>query len=184
MEATTGEAVMYSTSRLDESAKDHYRIYWVALNGSFRQAEVTLPTYSDLRALRAFGALVLPSPLAMGGFLITYGPWSLQQEGLGVTYGAALSRMLFGLWPAVMIAQLLAVGLAALCYRRQDRYGASRSECLVWSIFVFALGLPGWIAYRFGRSWPVLQTCPACGVTAPQDRENCAPARPTSRRQH
>jgi hypothetical protein len=62
MEATTGEAVMYSTSRLDESAKDHYRIYWVALNGSFRQAEVTLPTYSDLRALRALGRWFCPPP--------------------------------------------------------------------------------------------------------------------------
>jgi hypothetical protein len=82
--------------------------------------------------------------------------------------------MLFGLWPALMIAQLLAVGLAALCYRRQVRYQASQSERLVWSLFVLALGLPGWVAYRFGRSWPVLQTCPACGAGVPQDREDCA----------
>lgn len=174
-ETTTGEALMYSTSHHDElSTEVDDRIYWVALDGSFRHAEITLPTHSELPALQTFGALVLPSPLAMVGLLTTYGPWSLQQEGFGVTYRAALSRLLSGLWPALMIAQLLAVALAALCYRRQVRYGASRSERLVWSLFVLALGLPGWIAYRFGRSWPVLQTCPECGVDVPQDRGDCA----------
>jgi hypothetical protein len=174
-EGTTGEAVMYWSSPFDElSTEVNYRIYWVALNGNFRQADITLPNCSELPALRAFGATVVPSPLVLGGLITTFGPWFLQQEGLAVTYGAALRRMLAALWPALMIAQLLAFGFAALCYRRQVRYRASPSERLVWSLFVLALGLPGWIAYRFGRSWPVLQACPECGVGVPQDRADCA----------
>jgi hypothetical protein len=174
-ETTAGEALMYWTSPFDElSTKVDYRIYWVAPNGSFRQTEITLPSYSELPALQTFGAVVVPAPLVLGGFLATYGPWLFRQEGLALTYEAALSRMLTDFWPALMIAQLLAAGLAVLCYRRQVRYRASQSERAVWPLFVLALGLPGWVAYRFGRSWPVLESCPACGVGVPQDREDCA----------
>jgi hypothetical protein len=60
-----------------------------------------------------------------------------------------------------------------LCYRRQVRYGMSRWERIVWPLFVLLLGLPGWVGYRFGRSWPVLETCPACGAGVPRDREDC-----------
>jgi hypothetical protein len=38
---------------------------------------------------------------------------------------------------------------------------------------VLLLGLPGWIGYRFGRKWPVLEACSECGHTVPRDRENC-----------
>jgi hypothetical protein len=72
------------------------------------------------------------------------------------------------------ITQLIAIGFAVLCYRRQVRYGMSGSECLIWPLFVLLFGLPGWIGYRFGRSWPELEACPACKTVVPQDREACA----------
>jgi hypothetical protein len=72
-----------------------------------------------------------------------------------------------------VIAQLLAAGLAWLCYRRQVRYRATRSERVLWPLFVLAFGLPGWVGYRFGRRWPVLESCPKCGVDVPRDREDC-----------
>jgi hypothetical protein len=53
------------------------------------------------------------------------------------------------------------------------RYGASLAERIVWPLFVLLFGLPGWIGYRFGRSWPVLEACPECGVAVPRDRERC-----------
>ena len=34
--------------------------------------------------------------------------------------------------------------------------------------------MPGWIGYRFGRRWPVIEPCPACGRPVPRDREVCA----------
>ena len=78
-------------------------------------------------------------------------------------------------WPSLMLAQLLATGLAILCYRRQRHYSASGSERLLWPLFVLAFGLPGWVAYRFGRSWPVLESCPACGAGVPSSGEAVNP---------
>ena len=40
-------------------------------------------------------------------------------------------------------------------------------------VFAFIFGLPGWIAYRFHRTWPVLEECPACHQPSPRDREDC-----------
>jgi hypothetical protein len=98
----------------------------------------------------------------------------LCEEGLAATYPEALVRALGEFAPALVVAQLLAAVLAVLCYRRQVRYGANARERIVWPLFVLLLGLPGWIGYRFGRSWPVLEACPACGTGVPRDREHCA----------
>jgi predicted amidophosphoribosyltransferase len=40
--------------------------------------------------------------------------------------------------------------------------------------FVFILGVPGLLAYRFHRRWPVLEACPACKQDVPHDREACS----------
>jgi hypothetical protein len=68
---------------------------------------------------------------------------------------------------------VVAVGLAVLCYHRQLRYGERGWDRWLWLLFVLVLGLPGWIGYRFGRSWPVLEACPGCGTSARRDREAC-----------
>lgn len=91
-----------------------------------------------------------------------------------MTVPEALGRSLREFGPALGIAQLIALGLAVLCYRRQLRYGAGRAERILWPLFVLLLGLPGWIGYRFGRRWPVLETCPNCGDAVPRDRGECA----------
>lgn len=175
-ETTAGEALMYWEGPLDALAtKIDYRIYWVTPDGCFRKAEVTLPTDGELRQMRVLGAVVVPSPLALGTILATMGPATLlDADGHAATYTVALRRILAEFWPALMVAQLLAAGLAFLCYRRAVRYRATRSERALWPLFVFALGLPGWVAYRFGLPWPVLESCPACGTDVPQDRGDCA----------
>jgi hypothetical protein len=106
----------------------------------------------------------------------------LLEEGLAATYPEAVSRSFREFWLPLVMAQLVAVGLAVLCYRRQVRYGASRAERIVWPLFVLVLGLPGWMGYRFGRSWPVLEACSSCGVSVPQDRESCVRCRADSPR--
>src|SRR5262249_5179229 len=110
----------------------------------------------------------------LGGLIAYQRPRDLLQMGLTATYSAGLGRALAELWPALAMAQLVAAGFAALCYRRQQRYGASRSGRAAWTLFVLALGLPGWIAYCFGRSWPVLEACPVCSTVVPRDRGECA----------
>src|SRR5262249_2772948 len=119
------------------------------------------------------GGLVVPAPLALGGCVGLGRTSDLVKEGLEVTYSAALRRALSEFWPALLLTQVVAAGLAVLCYRRQVRYGAIGAERVVWPLFVLVLGLPGWAGFRFGRSWPVLESCPACDVEVPRDRAVC-----------
>jgi hypothetical protein len=151
-----------------------YRIWWVTPDGRSREAGVTLTHESGLRALRLVSAAAVPSPLGLVGLVAALRPANLLEEGLAATYPEALSWALREFAPALFTVQMLAVVLALWCYRRQLRYGARPLERLVWPLFVLVLGLPGWVGYRFGRSWPVLDTCLSCGAKAPRDRRGCS----------
>jgi hypothetical protein len=75
------------------------------------------------------------------------------------------------LWPC--LAALLAIGAvcAIAAWRRQKRFGLPHAAG--WAVFAFLLGIPGWIAYRLHRAWPVVDECPACQQPSPRDREAC-----------
>jgi hypothetical protein len=98
-------------------------------------------------------------------------PLELRAAGGADSYWGALGMSLGFLWPS--LAGLCAIGAvtAALAYRRQRRYGLPGAA--VWAAFAFVLGVPGWIAYRFHRTWPVLEECPACQQPSPRGREAC-----------
>jgi hypothetical protein len=173
-ETSTGEAVLCWNSPFDELAREvEYRIWWVAPDGRSREARTTLAWCGGLQPLQTWGGLVVPSPAVLGGYVGLRRSRQLLDERLAASYPAALGRALAEFGPALVTAQLLAAGLAVLCYRRQVRYGAGRAERVLWPLFVLVLGLPGWVGYRFGRSWPVLEACPACAGTVPRDREAC-----------
>jgi hypothetical protein len=173
-ETTTGEALLYWKSPDDFLATEaDYRIAWVAPDGRSREAAGTLRAGGGV-PLQVFAGVMVPSPLVLGGYVVIGRPYDLCNEGLSATYPEALARALTEFWPALLIAQLVGAGLAVLCHRRQVRYGAGRAERVVWPLFVLLVGLPGWVGYRFGRSWPVRERCPACGVDVPRDRGACA----------
>jgi hypothetical protein len=173
-ETNTGEAVMYGNSPEDILASEvEYRICQVDSAGRCRQTATVLP-FIGMERLIPMAGLVIPSPLGLAGTVASVRPSMLLDDNLAITYPEALGRALTEFWPALAIAQMIALAFAVLCYRRQVRYGVSRAECIVWPLFVLLLGLPGWIGYRFGRSWPVLETCPACGGVVPRDRGDCA----------
>lgn len=172
-ETSSGEAVMYYSDErdiMDTEAVHH--LIWVRPDGRSRTTVVTLPGDSGMRSLRYSFAALVPSPVALGILGIAQSR-DLLKDGTVSTFSSALVRTLIEYWPALAIAQVLAAILAVLCYRRQARYGFSLTERIVWPLFVLLLGLPGWIGYRFGRSWPVLEVCPECGATVPRDRESC-----------
>jgi hypothetical protein len=75
-------------------------------------------------------------------------------------------------WPALAVVFAGSAVLAWLAYRRQARFALPGAG--VWAAFVFLFGLPGWLAYRWHRRWPVLETCGECRRPAPRDRESCA----------
>jgi hypothetical protein len=174
-ETTTGEAVLFWNSPFDILATEvEYRLWWVNSEGRCREATATLAYRGDMQEQQVLGGLVVPSPVVLAGLVASIRPAKLLEEGLAATYGAALGRALREFGPALVLACLVAAGFALLCYRRQVRYGTSGPERVAWPLFVLALGLPGWIAYRFGRSWPVLEACPVCDCVVPQDRSECA----------
>src|SRR5208282_2706845 len=117
---------------------------------------------------------IVPAPLVLAALVETLRSKELVEIGQAAGYAEALWRAFTDFWPALAITQALAAGLALLCYRREVRYRTSAGERVLWPLFVLTLGLPGWIAYRFSRSWPVLEACPACARGVPQDRECCA----------
>ncbi|HTU94046.1 MAG TPA: hypothetical protein VMF69_28455 [Gemmataceae bacterium] len=172
-ETSTEKAVMYANSPEDFLAPEvEYRICLVDSAGNYQQVTTTLPFLGVKRVLPLAG-LVIPSPLVLGGTVALLRPSALLDYGSATTYPEALGRSLMEFWTALAITQIIAFGFAVLCYRRQVRYGSSRTERIVWPMFVLLFGLPGWIGYRFGRSWPVLESCPECGVAVPRDRESC-----------
>ena len=118
--------------------------------------------------------MVLPVPLldTIGAFWLY--PWELRSMGVAENWPQAIGFSLASLWPMLVIVALLSTMLSALCYRRQMRYGASPEERIAWPVFVWLGGWPAWLAYRYGRRWPVLERCPACGSNVPRDRELCA----------
>jgi len=174
-ETSTGEALMYWNSP-DDSLREEteHRMFWVSPDGRTRQATTTLAAAGGMRPLQTLGGVVVPAPLVLGGLVGIGRPWELGSKGLAPTYQAGLRQAVTDFWPALVIAQVFAAGLALLCYRRQVRFAASRAERILWPLFVLALGLPGWIGYRFSRSWPVLESCPSCTTRVPRDRESCA----------
>jgi hypothetical protein len=173
-ETSGGEAMLCWRGPYDSLVPEvEYRIAWVSADRRCREASVTLP---NARATTppALVGLAFPSPLALGGYLASQRTGELLNEGLATTYPEALARALTEFRAALALALLVGCGLAVLCYRRQARYGAAGAERVLWPLFVLALGLPGWVGYRFGRSWPALEACPGCAAQVPRDRAGCA----------
>ncbi len=172
-ETRTGEALMYERGPNDFLSTEHHcRIFWVRPDGRFSEADVTLRHPAE-RWMRHLSGVLVPAPVVLGGIVASERPGTLLEQGVATTYPEALSRALREFWPSLLIAQAIAVLFAGLCYRRQVRYGVGGTERVVWTLFVLFLGLPGWVAFRFGRTWPVLESCPACEHAVPQDRECC-----------
>ena len=174
LETADGGAIMYARSPYDDIAETiDYRIAWVDAHGNVREAAAELAADGSQRTFRILGGVTVPAPLMLAGYCATNRAQQLLAQKLADDYRAACGRAWTEFLPALAIAQLVGAGFAWLCYRRQVRYGAGRRERIAWPLFVLAFGLPGWIGYRFGRSWPLLETCPQCAADVPRDRDEC-----------
>jgi hypothetical protein len=173
-ETTLGEAVFHTTGKADglDKTVDH-AVWWVRPDGATRTARVTLPVDPPLLFFQQCGAAIAPVPAIQYGPLGVYRVRGLLNSGLAATVPQACLRALREFAATLALTTGLAAVLAWVCYRRQVRYGASRVERWVWPLFVFLFGLPGWVGYRFARTWPVLEECPTCYADVPRDREWC-----------
>jgi hypothetical protein len=108
--------------------------------------EISEPRSSN--ELRWFLGLNAPAPLLVDccvGWWLPLRSWYGPRE----PYSVALPRYIVEYWPSLLFVHVLSAILAWLCYRRQKMNDASRTERVVWPLFVFLLGLPGWIGYRY-----------------------------------
>jgi hypothetical protein len=75
---------------------------------------------------------------------------------------------------SLLAIQVLSSLLAAAAWRRARAFALPPSEQFVWFAFVLLIGVPGYVAYRLHRRWPLLQDCPHCRSRVPWDRPVCA----------
>jgi hypothetical protein len=170
-----GESVAYQEHSPTRDYEWRVQCWWSDAGGhiTHREDSPVKRKEADHPGKAIYGA-VLPGPVltdVLVGILVPCQDLMFHQTA---TYSNALRHSLADSWPCLAVVHILAVPFAWLCFRRQARYGASKGERIVWPLFVFAFGVAGWVGFRFGRSWPVLERCPACNTAVPQDREACA----------
>jgi hypothetical protein len=153
-------------------------VAWLNSSGQItKQQTVHLKTNYQPPSLAKMGwtsAIAAPWPLANAVITFVGLPNSLAylaEDYQDLDYQSALAKVLGSTWPSILAVLAAGCIVAPLAYRRQKRFGLPNPAA--WAAFAFIFGVPGWIAYRFHRAWPVLEECPACHQPSPRDREDC-----------
>jgi hypothetical protein len=170
-ELADGNLLLFATDW--QEGRDH-DVYWLNPAGEvLKHQHARLASWTHQSSLAESGwyaAISAPMPvsnLAFTGLM----PLEITASGKDDTYGEALRSVVSQTWPS-MLAVLVVAGITAtVAYRRQRRFGLPHAGA--WAAFAFLFGVPGLLAYRFHRAWPVLEECPACHQPAPRDRTAC-----------
>jgi hypothetical protein len=175
-ETTAGEGLACWTLPYEPGADIlTYRVAWFDAAGHvIRRDEADVHVAADTPGQIWSLGIILPVPLLEDVYVTVIRPYRLPLYEPPPSYLGAVRRELADHWPSLLSTHLISAVLAVLCWRRQVKYRTDRAERIVWPLFVFLFGLPGWIGYRYGRTWPSLERCPDCGATVPRDRVDCA----------
>lgn len=148
-------------------------VAWLTEQGVMRREKVRLASPGGAGSPAALGwQSAAAAPLPLGQLPVVFLMANVfRANGQAEDYGSAVGQMLGHIWPALLSVGLIGVLAAVAAYRRQQRYGLPHA--VGWAVFAFLFGAPGWIAYRWRRTWPVLDDCPACGHLVPHDRDRC-----------
>jgi len=68
---------------------------------------------------------------------------------------------------------VVAFVLAAFAWIKASRSGFSAKRAWFWSLFIFCMGLPAFIAFRLAADWPARARCPRCGRKRPVEAAEC-----------
>lgn len=166
-------AAAYTISINPVQDKSEYELYWLDRTGRVTRREYIALTRRTGVPPWPAAVVTMPSSVLLSGCFGLIA--ALDINGTASPAGAELqAEVMVNLWPALVLTLLLGAVLAGFCYRREMRYTSSLRYRILWTLFVFAFGLPGWIGYRYSRSWPSLATCPTCNAKVPDDRNACA----------
>src|SRR5581483_5199708 len=89
------------------------------------------------------------------------------QRATPPSYAVGFGKVFKRAWLAALVLFVVCAIPAYAAYRRQKRFGLPHAG--VWAAFTYVFGIPGWVAYRFHRRWPVLDDCPNCRQLSPRD---------------
>ncbi len=169
-----GEAVLQWSGPYDSlTTTTDIRLFRLHKDGQSDETSLTLSHGAIGHKFQVYGGLAIPSPIILAS-AIGCDRVSELVRNQSLTIGRAVKKAATEYWPTVLLALGISMVLCGLTYRKLARYGASRTERIIWPLFVLLLGLPGWIGHRFGRAWPVLEACPGCSTRTPRDRDDCA----------
>jgi len=178
-EIDDGRAVAQVTHFDHDTDDNQVTLHWISDQGAVARSEdLTLrqgapPLGGEYSETLLIG-LFFPAPIIVNTGVFLIYPLEMWIGGPVDTFQAALAASVRSLMPALIEVNALAAILAWMCYRRQKRYAVSPRQAVVWTIFVFLFGLPGFVGYLYHRRWPVLESCPACDRTVPHDRQACS----------
>jgi hypothetical protein len=147
-------------------------LFWLNAGGKIVHRErVDLENGSRQTSLlyQAAMLLVVPSPGVLAVELASVSQEIPQPEDVG--YLSLLGRAWKRLRGRLVFAAAVGIVLAAVCYRRQRKYGLPWTW--VWTGFVLLFGLPAFFGYLAHRTWPARLPCPHCGRPVPRDRPAC-----------
>jgi len=171
-ELTTGGYLLLSNPMWPD---EPHHVAWLDAQGAVeKERDVTLSRNVSMVSSPAAVAWTsaIAAPLPLGNWL-TIGALaaSVRRTSEEQNYAASLADTIAQTWPALLAVLGIGVVSAIAAYRRQRAYGLGNAWA--WAVFAFILGVPGYIAYRFHRTWPVLAACPSCGELSPRNREAC-----------
>jgi hypothetical protein len=151
------------------------RLMWIDAGGNIEREEKLqlagwVPESPRTKAWRA-GLLMPIAVLWLAGMLLG-APLYFVQMNSAADYPSALALVGSIAWPPLVIVLAVSAVLAWLTWRQQRKY--RRPATVLWTAFVFLLGLPGFVAYWLEHSKPKLESCAECGQIVPRDQDACA----------
>jgi len=119
----------------------------------------------------ALGGIV-PAPIVYAVAALIGAPLIMVQNYAAPTFAVGLAKSFGIAWAPLACVLALAAVLTWLTIRLQRKY--RRPSTSTWAVFVFLLGLPGFLAYLVECRRAKLEACSECGEIVPRDREACA----------
>jgi hypothetical protein len=124
--------------------------------------EPWLPVFVVREIWFVLGALLSPLMVFIATFIYA------AMKGNGIPLHALWHPFVF---MPFLILFAISILLSIRTYKRHLRL--SETDAIVWAIFVFLWGVPGYIGYLIHCRWPVMERCSTCIKETPRDRDDC-----------
>lgn len=172
-EIEPGKAIAYWTELPTSHNSDRVdHIVWFDEAGKVSRREAISRSQQSPSSVAM--ATIVPIPLFDFVGVCWLYPWELLDDAKAEGWPQAIATSLTEFWLMLVIVGLFSTFLAVVAWFRLAKYSASPTERIFWTAFVWLGGLPGWLAFRFGQRWPVLERCSHCGRIVPRDQIACA----------